>query len=702
MKRPALWVGLAFVAGLVLASVFVRQLWIPVCGGLTLVSLAVVLWRRTLWKYVLLGTLSCLTACCVYWSKDAAVNARQMPYAGQETTFSGTVCDVTVYPSGYARYYLNGRFEGTVPAKVELFCESPYYRYGDSITLHGTPERLQSGYLSDNAAYARTQDVFLQFGTMTEILSYTPEDHPGLRAAIGRWRSRMTERILSCMGEETGPMLTGMLFGDKTAMSRSSKQALYRMGIGHVLAVSGLHLDFLALCISWLLEKLKAGRGLRFVLMAVVCILFVIVAGETISVERACIMILIREGGRLVYRQADPLNSLSIAAFLLCVTHPFTIHGAAFWLSCTAVWGIAVLAPYMTKDMPTETFWQTAWRDFACLCWAFLATLPVCAVWFGEIALLSPLSNTLLVPVCMAAMLLGALGVCCGASGFLAELLFSGADWLCGMILRVSYWTAKLPYTHAAVSGLLLFLVIGAGILLVVGVQLLGKDKERTAYTAAAALTVTCLVLGMRQELLGSSLRAAVLGEGKSCVLAVVGGDEAVLFDMSGNSSMAAYAHTYLTENGIDRLQTLCLAKPGKKTAGRYSEYFALMPPEEVVLLKDTEDFTDVLGVLSVTDERREMLFHGAHLSAQSDCVTVEYAGMTLECCKEDAVTGKPEVLVISGKNTEALPDCGILIIPDPDSPYEPDGHTYIGETNFEVTLGRDGTCRVRRLYGDH
>ena len=702
MKRPALWVGLPFVLGLVLASLFVRQLWLPVCGGVTLVSLAVVLRRRTLWKYVLLGTLSCLTACCVYWSKDAAYSTRQMAFDGQETTFSGTVCAVHVYPSGYARYYLNGRFEGTVPAKVELFCESPYYRYGDSLTLCGTPERQQSGYLFDSAAYARSQGVLLKFGSLTEIVSYTPEDHPGLRSIIWRWRFRMTERILSRMGEETGPMLTGMLFGDKSAMSRSSKQAFYRMGIAHVLAVSGLHLDFLALCVSWLLEKLKAGRGLRFAVMAVVCILFVIVAGETFSVERACIMALIREGGRLVYRQADPLNSLSVAVFVLCLANPFVIHGAAFWLSCTAVWGIAVLAPYMTKDMPQETFLQNAWRDFASLCWTFLATLPVCAVWFREIALLTAPVNAVLIPVCMAAMLLGALAVLCGGQGFLAELLLSGADWLCGLVLRVSYWAAKLPYTHAAMGSLMLLCILGAGILLVIGVQLLCKDKNRTAWTAAAALTVTCALLGLRQELLGSSLRVAVLGEDKSCVLAVVGGDEAALFDMSGRSSMASYAYAYLTENGIDGLQTLCLAKPGRKTAGQYSDYFTLMPPEEVVLLTEAEDFAPILDVPTETDESREMLFHGAHLSAQNDCVTIEYAGMTLVCCKEAAVTGEPEVLIIYGKNTEALPDCGILIIPDPDSPYEPDGHTYIGENNLEVTLGRDGTCRVRRLYGDH
>ncbi|MBR3629778.1 MAG: ComEC/Rec2 family competence protein [Oscillospiraceae bacterium] len=702
MKRPALWVCVPYVTGLVLASLFVPQLWLPVCGGIVLVMAAVVLRRRTLWKYVLLGTLSCLTACCVYWHTDTAETSRQMPYAGKETVFSGTVCSVSVYPGGYARYYLRGRFEGTVPAKVELFCDAPYYQYGDSLTLSGIPERITGSYRFDSAAYARAQGVLLQFGSETALSGFTPEDHPGLRSQLYRWRARMTGRILTHMGEETGPLLTGMLFGDKTSMSQGSKRAFYRLGIGHILAVSGLHLDFLAVCISWLLERLRTGRKLRFALMTLACLLFVITAGETVPVERACIMILLREGGKLLFRQADALNSLGIAAFLLCLANPFVIHSGGFWLSCSAVYGIAVLAPYMTKEMPAKTFLQTAWRDFASLCWAFLATLPVSAVLFREIALLSPVSNTLLVPVCMAAMLLGALAVLCGGQGFLAELLLSGADRLCGVLLHISYAAAKLPFTHAATGSSLLLLLLGAGILLLIGVQFLGKDRKRTARTAAAVLAVTCAVMGVRQELLSRSLRTAVLGEGERCVLALVGGEEALLIDMSGRNDAAANADAYLTETGVNTLRGLYLTRPRPGAAGRYAACFSLMPPEEVVLLQEAENFPGVLDAVTETDASRETLFHGAHITAQKEHVTVEYAGQTLECCPEQTADGTPEVRIVCGGSTGPLPDSGILIVLDPASPYQPDEHTYIGEHYLEVTLGRDGTCRVRRLYGDH
>lgn len=702
MKRPALWVSIPFVCGLVLASLFVRELWLPVCGGVTLVMLAVVLRRRALWKYVLLGTLSCLTACCVYWQKDAATYGRQAAFDGQEASFTGTVCASSVYPSGYARYYLRGKLGGTVPAKVELFCRDTGLQYGDTLRLDGTPELQRPGYLFDSAGYARANGVFLRFGSETELSGYTPEAHPSLRSVLYRWRGRMTARILDAMGEETGPMLAGMLFGDKTSMSRSSRQMLYRMGIGHVLAVSGLHLDLLAVCVSWLLERLRIGRRVQFGLMAVLCGLFVILAGETFPVERACIMVLIREGGKLVYRQADPLNSLCIAAAILGAVNPFVVCGAAFWLSCSAVWGIAVLAPYMTKDMPAETFWQTAWRDFVSLCWVFLATLPVCAVYFREISLLSPVSNTLLLPVCAAAMVLGLIAVLCGAQGFPAELLLDGADRLCGLILRVSGWVSRLPFTHAASGNSLLLCMLGLGIALIAAVQLFGRDRRHTGRTVAAVVLVTCTVLSVRQEVLSRTLRVAVLGEGQSCVLAVTAGDTAMLMDMTGNRSLPAYADAYLQETGVNDVEALYLAAPSAGSAARYAEYLTLTPPAHVIALRETDEpLPGVLGAEPEFCDYREALFRGAHLQAAKDCVTLTYAGVTFACCREKAAEGTPEVLVVCGRSRRELPDCGILIIPDPASPYEPDGNSYIGENNLEVTIARDGTCRVRRLYGD-
>lgn len=698
MKRPALLVGFPFVLGLVLASCTGERL--LVCGGLVLAAAVLLYRRRELWKYILLGTLSCLTACCVYWQKEAATLGRQMQFAGCETTFTGEITELTTYSSGYGRYYLNGMLDKSVPAKIELFCARTDLAYGDTVTLSGIPTLPESGYLSDAEQFAKAKCVFLTF-SMPGIMEVKPLERQTLRSVIYRWRIRMTERILDVMGQETGGMLTGMLFGDKSGMDRSTKTALYRMGLGHVLAVSGLHLDVLALCASFLLTKWGTDRKLAFVLMTVLSGMFVICAGETVSVKRACIMLLLRESGKVVFRRADALNSLSIAAFLLGVENPFVIHSAAFWLSCTAAYGISVLAPYMTREMPAETFFQTLKKSVLMSCWVFLAILPACAVFFREVSLLSPVSNTLLVPVCMLSMLLGTAALLFGAKGFLAELLLRCAGLLNTAVLEISRKIAMLPWVSVATGRSLLVQLLLAGVLLAVGIFLLARDKVTLRRTILAVLVLTFLLTGTEQSIRNSSLHVAVLGEGKNCILVLNAGDEAVVLDMAGTSGMAAYADAYLTENGVHRLETLYLCKPSARSAARYSEYLSFLPPEQVWLLREAW-IPSVLGYSVQTAEHREQLFHGARITAEADSVTVEYAGMTLVCTKEAALPEEePEVLVVYGRNRKPLLPSGVLIVLDAESDYLQDGHTYIGENNLELTIAKDGTCRVRRLYGN-
>ena len=711
MKRPALCVTVPYVLGLVLTSVFVRQLWIPV-GGVVLTAVVLLLWRRDMWKYVLLGTLSCLTACCVYWCKDVSF-VQQAALQGQEAVFEGTVTSVTVYQSGYARYYLEGTFEDVslqeLPAKAELFCEQTDYIPGDALTLYGRPEEQTSGYLFDNAAYARSQGICLRFGNETEILENPDAVRKDIHRVLYKWRTAMCQRILAKMGEETGPMLTGMLFGDKSGMSRDSRNSLYRMGIGHVLAVSGLHLDFLALCVSWALKKLRVGRYTACGLMAVLCGLFVLCAGGTVSVKRACIMILLREGGKLVYRQSDALNSLSIASFLLCLQNPFVIHGAAFWLSCSATWGIAVFAPYMMQKCKTDTVprqLRKLLRSFIGSCWASVAILPVSALYFREVSLLSPVSNTLLVPLCMLSMLLGALSL---LSGMKFTLPLQGAELLNSIILHVSHSMACISWTHAATGSQVLLPLLFAGVFLVLGCVVLKQSKRFTAGMIALSLAVTCIAVGTEQAIYRRTLRIAVLGENRNCVLVLTAGNEAVVFDMTGNAGLAAYANAYLTENGVGCLTTLYLCKPSVKSAQKYTQYFSLLPPEQLTFLKEAdEDIPDILGTVPEVQSRQEMLFYGARITAEETCVTVEYDGMTFVCGREYAVSGEtdvptdtPEVLVVYGRNQKTLLECGILVVYDADSPYRSDRHTYIGEQNLELTITENGTCRMRRLYVD-
>ncbi len=701
MKRPALYIGLPYVLGLLIASRLDILSW----SVILLTAFGMILYRRSVWKYVVLSTLSCLIACCCYWHHDNMTALKQKDFAGLEIVFTGQIIEKTVYSSGNADYLLKGRIDrGDTPAKIELFIDDDSFSYGDVLKISGRPEQIASSYLFDSAAYARAKNLFLCFDlhTATEILEVQPLEKQTLFSLIYNWRTRMTERIQTHMPSDTASMLTGMLFGDKTGLRHSVRTSLYRTGIGHTLAVSGLHLDFLAMCISLIFSKFKAGRKSKFMIIMLLCSLFVICAGGTVSVKRAFIMILISQSAKLFFREADAFNSLSIAVLILGIENPFVIHSPAFWLSSSGAFGIGVAAQYMTKNMPEKEFYHFLLKDLIACTWTFVIILPVSVIYFREVSLISPLTNLFLTPVCLLSILTGVIAIIFGCDGMIAEFFLHIADKLNHVILEISDFFAGMSWTHLATDSEILLFLIFAGLLLILCSQLLFRSRKLTSVCTAAALAVTGIAVNLERLSQAEELKIAVLGEESHCLLAVRYGADSVLFDMTGNYYAPDYAEAYLESTGVSCLESLYLCNPKEKTVRRYQEYLAFLLPEELWLMKKTEfsvpHFPDCETHFA---EQKELLFHGAKIEVFQKQIKIEYAEKTF-ICKNDKtkISEAPDILTVFGKSRNIQPECGFLLILDKNELYLPDSHTYLDENNLEVTISENGRCRVRRLYG--
>ncbi len=705
MKRTALYIGFPYISGLLAASVIGGEFCLILTAAVLLTAVILVCIRREIWKYVLISTLSLLTACCVYWQTDVQTFQKQIAFAGvEDTVFSGEITAVSISENGYATYLLDGTLNDEIPAKIKYFCDVPEYAYGDTLCLTGSPEAMQGGYVFDAQGYYRSQRIFLSMPMDAEV-THTPCTEPNLRTILYSWRTQMTENIRSQCEIETGALMTGMLFGDKSAMSDTTKTALYRTGIGHVLAVSGLHLDFLALLTAGFLKRLKADRRLSFVILAVLAVLFVICVGETVSVKRACIMILLSQSAGLFFRRADALNSIGIAMFLLALENPFVIHSAAFWLSFSGAYGIAVFAPYMTKHLPARNWLQKQGKNAIAMCCVFLAVLPASMLYFREVSLISPISNLLIVPLCMAVLLLEILVLPFGAKGMIAEFLLDIAEKLVSIILCISDALAKIPWTHVGTeSDVMLFLLLLSGIFLFVCYFLWKKQGTILAGIILSGV-ILCIASGAERMLKVNDLNIAMLGDGRDCVLVLHRGMDTVIVDFSGDAQGPDHVNTYLQSHGIRSVEAIFLCDPKEKSIRGYDEALQFTPPQQVMIMGMPEseiETPQIAGCTGMYAEKREMLFHGALMTVTEETVAVHYNGFDYFCGREKtSEIPESDALMIYGTSKNILPDCGMLVVLDKQSCYPEDSHTYIGENDLVLTVSETGKCRIRRLYAD-
>lgn len=188
----------------------------------------------------------------------------------------------------------------------------------------------------------------------------------------------------------------GMLLGSRNAdISSALSERLYAVGVGHLLAVSGLHVSVLtgALLLVWRRHALK----LRYAVIAAFLVFYCLLTGGAPSVVRASVMLLVCVPAGLSLRRRDPLSSLALACCIVVLLDPAAPASVGFQLSFLAVLGILLLSPVLQAHL--ALFGRTLSGLLSASLSAALFTAPVMARAFAEISVFGLAANVLLLPL---------------------------------------------------------------------------------------------------------------------------------------------------------------------------------------------------------------------------------------------------------------------------------------------------------------
>jgi competence protein ComEC len=177
---------------------------------------------------------------------------------------------------------------------------------------------------------------------------------------------------------EQGALLRGMLLGQKNHLSDAAKEAYIATGLAHLMAVSGLHVGFVAwaaFIIFWPLafySLLKyrpewAQSGAARKTAALLCffpvLFYLALVGPKITALRAGFMVLAFLFAILVHRERDLFNTLLIAALLILLWNPQAVLDVSFQLSFAAMAGILFVTRHfcLIPDDPIDRMGEQPW-----------------------------------------------------------------------------------------------------------------------------------------------------------------------------------------------------------------------------------------------------------------------------------------------------------------------------------------------------
>lgn len=194
-------------------------------------------------------------------------------------------------------------------------------------------------------------------------LQISPPAFFSLTGFAASLRHRLTRRLLNALGEEAGAYASAMLLGSRSLLSREDRSAFSRLGIAHILSVSGFHVGVLIGLLAAVFRLLRLPQRVRWVLYAVTLLFYSALCGWNQPVLRASLLLLIALRGRMLNRPRPLLHQLSAAWILQLLLSPVQLTGLSFQLSFGAVLGIALITPWLASLWRPENGMLRRLRD---------------------------------------------------------------------------------------------------------------------------------------------------------------------------------------------------------------------------------------------------------------------------------------------------------------------------------------------------
>ncbi|MEA3428339.1 MAG: DNA internalization-related competence protein ComEC/Rec2 [Thermodesulfobacteriota bacterium] len=312
-----------------------------------------------------------------------------------------------------------------VTGKIRVTVIKPFHDIfvGDRLSLTGKIRSIRNFNNPGGFNYKRYMAFKKIYGSTyahgKRIVILTRNSDPWINTIIEKARNKISDLIDKTGDGEQHGVLKALIIGNRTGVKKNTGDAFNRAGIGHVLAISGLHIGIIATASFIFFRRLLSSIKLFLwnawtkkgaaVLSLFPVILYGLISGMSPSTQRAVIMAAVFLMTFLFEREQDPMNTLAMAAMIILVAHPPSLFSISFQLSFIAVFSIIYgWSLRYIKSAGDKVVIKKGWEirilerllSFALVSFfAILGTLPLVMFYFNQISLVGIVANFLIVPI---------------------------------------------------------------------------------------------------------------------------------------------------------------------------------------------------------------------------------------------------------------------------------------------------------------
>ena len=468
--RPIIWLSISMIVGILAGEAYPGHgLWVLVLAAVTLVFLVVYLTREMLVLLLPLFLFSSIGYLSIQpWVAPRFPDHHVRRLVDLETcNISGTILEEPVHIRNRTRFIMETvsiRQGGiSVPAcgrlRVTVSNDLIPLSRGDSISFFSRIRSIRNFNNPGGFDYERHmayQNIWARSYVAAEKISVQSREDAFERISFfDDHRARVSGMIDAQAldagenGHDVKAISKALLIGDRKEISSALREKFNRAGVGHLLAISGLHIGIVATVTfaifrwvaAWFWPILWTGwtRRTAAILTFLPVLAYGFLAGMSPSTQRAVIMVSVFLLTLLFDRDQDLINSLCIAGMLILIINPPSLFSISFQLSFTAVLvivcGLSLMRPILKKSEGLKSTLIAKGLVFmAVTLFATVGTAPLVMAYFNQVSIIGLVVNTVAIP------LVGFIVVPLGLSAVFLQVFSTGAASVC---LQLSHWVLE-------------------------------------------------------------------------------------------------------------------------------------------------------------------------------------------------------------------------------------------------------------------
>ncbi|MGH7884353.1 MAG: ComEC/Rec2 family competence protein, partial [Thermodesulfobacteriota bacterium] len=224
---------------------------------------------------------------------------------------------------------------------------------------------------------------------------------------INKFRRNYEDFVRRTLNEPESEIINAITIGASGGVSEKIRNDFSKLGISHLLAISGLHIGALSFFIffvtKWILKRSRylllmyEVPKIASIITIFPIIIYAALAGFATPVVRALIMITVYFLTVFFGREESKINILALAAILILLADPMSLFNLSFRLSFIAVGGIIIFHQLFPFEL--NTFANKLSSMIKTTVAATFFTLPIVINSFGYLPVSTVPANFFAVPL---------------------------------------------------------------------------------------------------------------------------------------------------------------------------------------------------------------------------------------------------------------------------------------------------------------